>query len=147
MKLLGCLFTLMIVGHTLSSELKILNLPFGDPGSAKCTLTCSGVSRYNEPVPDYKWKATARFNDNQRNIYIKSVDMQGCRFLNVPVVTVSVHGGFHCPPIMVKNVSKEYILVSAVEDGGTPDNLMVTEKCDVFWIATSYVDSKLCRNS
>ena len=65
MKLLGCLFTLMIVGHTLSSELKILNLPFGNPGSAKCTQTCSGVSRYNETVPDYKWKAT-RVNDNSR---------------------------------------------------------------------------------
>ena len=145
MKLLGCLFTLMIVGHTLSSKLKILNLPFGDSGSAQCALTCSGVSRYNEPVPDYKWKAT-RVNDNPRILYIKAVDMQGCRFLNVPVVTVSVHGGFHCPSIMVKNVSKEYILVSAVEDGGTPDNLMVTEKCDVFWIATSYVDDKFCRN-
>ena len=76
MKLLGCLLTLMIVSHTLSSELKILNLPEEQTGPAPCALTCSGVSRYSE-TGNYGWQSYA---DNKA---LKIADIAGCGFVSV----------------------------------------------------------------
>ena len=100
MKLLGCLLTVMIVGHTLSSELKILNLPEDNPGPASCALTCSGVSRYSE-TGNYGWRSYA---DNKA---LKIADIRGCGFVSVPVVTVSVRGShpnYNCPSISIIGV-------------------------------------------
>ena len=130
MKFLCCLLMMiLIVSHTLSSELKILNLPEEQTGPAPCALTCSGVSRYSE-TGNYGWRSYAGSKS------LKIADIAGCGFVSVPVVTVSVKSPY-CPLIQISFVRNKLLVLITVEDA-TPGN-MISGKCDVNWIATGYV--------
>ena len=133
MKFLCCLLMMiLIVSHTLSSELKILNLPEDQPGPAPCALTCSGVSRYNETGNDI-WMSTG-------SRAYKGVDIEECGFVSAPVVTAVVRGPFssgYCSPILLWKVHDTRLYLKTVENV-LPSN-MVLYQCDVYWIATGYV--------
>ena len=133
MKFLCCLLMMiLIVSYTLSSELKILNLPEDNPGPASCALTCSGVSRYNE-TGTYRWQIYER---SERKAY-KPADTTGCGFVSVPVVTAVVRGATpYCPPIRLWYVHKTNLGVITVEDATVEK--MGFYQCDVYWIATGY---------
>ena len=126
----------MFVAPALPSELKILDTPNGGTHPTPCTITCSGIGRWNESGDD-KWGDSTWY---PRKAY-KIVDMSGCNFVSAPVVTSSTQfQGFKkshlCPSITQLAVSKSLFYVYTVEDATALE--MRIKECDIYWVATDY---------
>ena len=136
MKLFGCLLTLMLAGPSLSEQ-KILSLPNdGKPGPQPCTLTCSGVTRYEEIEGDYSYQ-TWMGDSHQSYRYVNFSD---CGFVSAPVVTATLNGpgtgDRKCPPIYITNTDRTLFMVTTTED--ISPSQMMDNKCDVYWTANGY---------
>ena len=125
---------MMLVTQTISDQ-KILSLPGGQTGPAPCTRTCSGVSSYKETGTD-------RWRDLSNGKAYKRADTTDCGFVTAPVVTAILSGPFtgpydYYPSIRVLwNVYNTRLYFMTVEDATASD--MVSNRCDVYWIATGY---------
>ena len=134
MKLFSCLMMLMLVTPSLASDLKILNIPYGENGPPPCALTCSGVAKHNESHWKWQWESYTTGEAARR------VNIAECGFVTPPVVTASLIGPYfgarRCPSISLRFVYKEMFLINTVEEATAIQ--MVENQCDVLWIATAY---------
>ena len=136
MNLLGCLLTLLLAVPSLSEQ-KILSLPKGEPGPQPCTLTCSGVAKYemsSEVGYHYRY-----WMSNYEQSY-RYVDMGDCGFASAPVVTATLNGpgagDRRCPPIYITYTDRTLFMVMTTED--ISPSRMMDNKCDVYWTANGY---------
>ena len=119
------------------SEQKILSLPNdGKPGPQPCTLTCSGVTRYEEIEGDYGYQT---WIGDSRQSY-RYVDLSDCGFVSAPVVTATLSGPVadakRCPPVYIAYTLKSLFIVVTTED--ISPSQMINNKCDVYWTANGY---------
>ena len=126
--MLGCLLTLMIAVPSLQSELKILSTPDGSTHPPPCTLTCTGISRYNE-TGEYGWY-------QWKNHALKRVTIKECGFVTEPIVTVSMKAWF-CPPIIIDSIHNESVYVQTGIEATTSH--IESKQCDVYWTANGYI--------
>ena len=136
MKTLSCLLVLYLTVPAHTSP-KILNTPNGSTGSSSCSLTCSGVSRYDgsDSTSSTKW----RYHDDSAQS-TKHVDMSGCGFSSPPVVTATIKskgvGKYYCPPVYLLAPSATSVEVITVPKLA-PDWLRRSQ-CNVYWVAVGY---------
>ena len=132
--MLGCLLTLMLAVPSLQSELKILSTPDGSTHPPPCALTCTGVSKFNHQEEYWKeWSGVKSY---------KFVNIEGCGFVNTPVVTVTLKARtlgtkVRCPPIFLAHPGLLLFFVITGEPA-TPHQ-MVSNGCDVFWTANGFI--------
>ena len=120
---------LFLVSTVQSSLLKILNTPDGEAHPEPCALTCSGVSRHDDPDPLYGWLS---LNPTQT---IKPINIAGCGFVSPPVVSAAINNNY-CAGIKTYWIEAEKFSVVTFEET-TADELR-SKKCDVSWIAVGY---------
>ena len=123
-------FVSVLLAGTLA-DTKILDTPDGKLGPEPCVRVCSGVDK------DYTGWVNSGYHSGKVN---KKIDISGCDFVSVPVVTV-VSGGFAgkyrvCPSVTVSWVSISYFNLYSVSD--ITKNRMIESKCRVYWTATGF---------
>ena len=128
MNLLVCLLILLLAAPSLQSELKILSTPDGKPHPLPCALTCTGVSKFDDPTPYTRWRS--HFKKAWKYVGIKE-----CGFVAPPIVTATVEGSL-CPAIKIWGVQSDNVAVVSVQDASVSH--MVDSTCDVHWTAHGY---------
>ena len=135
-KTLVSLLTLLQAVPSLQSDLKILSTPDGKTRPLPCALTCSGVSRHDEPR-DSPYKPWSLNFHSQAE---KHIDIAECGFSSTPVVTVSMRGPYvgslKCPAVYVQYVFDKIFTVLTVES--VTESQMTGSECDVYWTANGY---------
>ena len=129
MRTLSCLLSLTLLNLTSQSP-TILDLPDHSSHPEPCALTCSGISRSDDPE-------SAWYDRGYVSKATKIVDISGCKFAAPPVVTAVVGRGDNlCTSIHVRWVRADKFYAISVEDGKAA--ALTHGLCDVYWIATGY---------
>ena len=130
MKLLSCLFSLMLTIPTLPLEVKILNTPDGISHPPPCALTCSGISKHSD-TGNYNWRSYHGQAYKENNI-------TGCGFVSPPVVTAILKGYYMrgCPSVFIELSKESWFVVQTVE--GATAGQMTKDRCDVYWTANGF---------
>ena len=129
--LLQPMIMLVLLGHGIEADTKIVSTPDGTMGPDPCVRTCTGVDNDYGGWHDSGWHPGVW----------KYIYMSGCDFVSKPVVTVTSAGDVGhdrtCPTFSVTYVSSDFFNLYSVQDF-TKDK-MREKQCSVFWTATGFI--------
>ena len=123
-----CLLTSFLIS-TVQSNIKILDTLDGGEHPEPCALTCSGISRHDDPDFLHGWIYLNPFQT------VKVVNIAGCGFVSPPVVSAAINNNL-CAGIKTYSTEKERFAVITFEEITVDE--MRSKKCDVSWIAVGY---------
>ena len=98
---------LFLISTVQSSQLKILNTSDGEEHPEPCALTCSGVSRHDDP--SYGWIFLYPTQT------LKAINIAGCGFVSPPTVTAAINNNL-CAGVKTLAVATERFYVITFEE-------------------------------
>ena len=129
--LLQPMMMLVLLGHGIEADTKIVSTPDGNMGPEPCVRTCSGVDN------DYgRWR-----NSGEDPRVTKFISMSGCDFVSKPVVTAVSAGEFGsdrtCPSFSLRHVQESFFWLYSVQH--LTEEQMREMQCSVYWTATGFI--------